>query len=544
MTGAPILAMSWTNAAWIGATSISAAWINPAVIALYLVVLLALGLYFSRRQTTTESYFVARRSIPGWAMGISLLATIITSLTFVSYPGSAFAGDWSLMMPGVMILIVPMIAGFVIVPFYRHAVRMSAFEYFGSRFGRPVRVYAALMFGVGHLAKMGFVFYLLALTVNSITGWRVESLLLLAGAAAVLYALVGGLEAVIWADVLQAILLACGALVAVGYLLFLPPGGPAHALGVAWHAHKISLGSTSLSLHSPTLLVLLLYGTFFYFQKYTADQSVVQRYLSAKTDRSALRGILLGAALCIPVWALFMLIGSLLWSYYRITGEHLPAYVTKGDQIFPYFFSTHLPAGVAGLFLAALFGAAMAMLASDLNCLAMIIVEDGYRLLRPASADRAQLRVGRIAVLGVGVAALAVAWALIHSQGTALALYYGVMSVVAGGLAGLFLLAFLSTRVTPLAAHLGIAANLIFTLWATLTASASLAARLHLPRFTWHEYMIGVVGNVVLIVVGYATAIIAPAPLAARNGLTLWTWLEQRKREQVDAQTVVARPAA
>jgi SSS family solute:Na+ symporter len=529
MTGAPILAMSWTNAAWIGATSISAAWINPAVIALYLVVLLALGLYFSRRQTTTESYFVARRSIPGWAMGISLLATIITSLTFVSYPGSAFAGDWSLMMPGVMILIVPMIAGFVIVPFYRHAVRMSAFEYFGSRFGRPVRVYAALMFGVGHLAKMGFVFYLLALTVNSITGWRVESLLL---------------EAVIWADVLQAILLACGALVAVGYLLFLPPGGPAHALGVAWHAHKISLGSTSLSLHSPTLLVLLLYGTFFYFQKYTADQSVVQRYLSAKTDRSALRGILLGAALCIPVWALFMLIGSLLWSYYRITGEHLPAYVTKGDQIFPYFFSTHLPAGVAGLFLAALFGAAMAMLASDLNCLAMIIVEDGYRLLRPASADRAQLRVGRIAVLGVGVAALAVAWALIHSQGTALALYYGVMSVVAGGLAGLFLLAFLSTRVTPLAAHLGIAANLIFTLWATLTASASLAARLHLPRFTWHEYMIGVVGNVVLIVVGYATAIIAPAPLAARNGLTLWTWLEQRKREQVDAQTVVARPAA
>jgi len=380
--------------------------------------------------------------------------------------------------------------------------------------------------------------------VNSITGWRVESLLLLAGVVAVLYALVGGLEAVIWADVLQAILLACGGLVAVGYLLFLPPGGPAHALGIAWDAHKMSLGSASLSLRSPTLLVLLLYGTSYYLQKYTADQSVVQRYLSAKTDRAALRGILLGAALCIPVWALFMLIGSLLWSYFQITGEHLPAYVTKGDQIFPYFFSTHLPPGVAGLFLAALFGAAMAMLASDLNCLAMIIVEDGYRLLRPASGDPAQLRVGRVAVLGVGAAALAVAWTLIHSHGTALALYYGVMSVVAGGLAGLFLLAFLSTRATARAAQLGIAANLVFTLWATLTESASVAARLHLPRFTWHEYMIGVVGNVVLLVVGYATTVIAPARAEARSGLTLWTWLAARKHEPLESPTIVAKPAA
>jgi SSS family solute:Na+ symporter len=174
----------------------------------------------------------------------------------------------------------------------------------------------------------------------------------------------------------------------------------------------------------------------------------------------------------------------------------------------------------------------------------MIIVEDGYRLLRPASPDRAQLRVGRIAVLGVGGAALAVAWALVHSHGTALALYYGVMSIVAGGLAGLFLLAFLSTRATARAAQVGIAANLIFTLWATLTASASLAARLHLPRFTWHEYMIGVVGNVLLLGVGYATAIVAPAPRTAKHGLTLWTWLEQRKREPAEPSAVKEPSAA
>ncbi|MGB6430734.1 MAG: hypothetical protein WBF06_09115, partial [Candidatus Acidiferrales bacterium] len=131
-----------------------------------------------------------------------------------------------------------------------------------------------------------------------------------------------------------------------------------------------------------------------------------------------------------------------------------------------------------------------------------------------------------------------------HSHGTALALYYGVMSVVAGGLAGLFLLAFLSTRATARAAQLGIAANLVFTLWATLTESASVAARLHLPRFTWHEYMIGVVGNVVLLAVGYATAIIAPARAEARSGLTLWTWLAARKREPLESPAIVAKPAA
>jgi len=526
------------------ASIFAAGWINPAVIALYLAVLLALGLYFSRRQTTTETYFVAGRAVPGWAMGISLLATMITSVTFVAYPGAAYAGDWSLIMPGVMIFVIPLVAGFVIVPFYRHAVGMSAFEYFGSRFGKPVRVYSAVMFAAGHLAKMGFVFYLLALTVNSITGWSIASLLLLAGVVAILYALIGGLQAVIWATVLQAILLASGMLVAVGYLLFLPPGGPAHALSIAWDAHKFSLGSASLTLHSPGLLVLLLYGTSVYLQRYTADQSVVQRYLSAKNDRQALRGILLGAGLCLPVWALFMLIGTLLWSYYRITGEHLPAYVTKGDQVFPYFFSTHLPAGIAGLFLAALFGAAMTMLASDLNCLAMIVVEDGYRLLRPASADARRLRAGKISVAAVGVAALAVAWALAQSNGTALALYYAVLSVVAGGLAGLFLLAFLSARATARAAQIGIAANLGFTLWATLTENASVAARLHLPRFTWHEYMIGVVGNVVMLAVGYAIAIIAPAPASeARDALTLWTWLAQRKREAIKARTITATPA-
>src|SRR5579872_5575355 len=143
---------------------IGAQWVNAVMIVAYIAALAVLGLHFSRRQTSTETYFVARRAIPGWAMGVSLLGTIITSMTFVSYPGAAYAGDWSLMVPSFMMLGIPLLFGKVIVPFYRHVVRMSAYEYFGKRFGTSVRTYSSLMFVVNHMTKMSFVLYVLVLT--------------------------------------------------------------------------------------------------------------------------------------------------------------------------------------------------------------------------------------------------------------------------------------------------------------------------------------------------------------------------------------------
>ena len=159
-------------------------------------------------------------------------------------------------------------------------------------------------------------------------------------------------------------------------------------LRIAWENHKFSFGSHSnFDLSQPTVIVLVMYGFFWYLQKYTADQTVVQRYLVAKSDRAAIRGVALGAVLCVPVWTLFMLIGTCTWSFFKLTGEKLPAYITKADQVFPYFLTMHLPVGMAGLFMASLMGAAMSGLASDLNCLAVVGVEDFYRAL-PARRRR------------------------------------------------------------------------------------------------------------------------------------------------------------
>ncbi len=503
------------------------------VIAAYIAILAGIGIFFARRQRTTDDYFIARGTIPGWAMGLSLLATIVTSVTFVAYPGSAYAGDWSLLVPGIMFVAVLALAGTVIVPFFRHVVHVSAYEYFGRRFGTIVRLYSSFAFAIGHFSKMGFVFYLLALTLASMTGWPIDRVILCTAAITIFYTLLGGIEAVVWSDVVQGFVLWIGILVSLAYLLFLPAQGPHAVLADAWTHHKMSLGSTAIRFDKPTIIVLAIYGFFFYLQKYTGDQTVVQRYLIARSDRSALRGIALGAGLCLPVWTAFMLIGSLLWSFYRVTGEKLPASITKADQVFPHFLITHLPQGLAGLFTAALLGSAMAMLASDMNCLAAIGVEDFFTLARPQSTDRERLRAGKIVVFASGIAAACVALKLAHTAGSALALYYTITAIVAGGLAGLFLLAFLFPRASRAGALSGIVANLLFTTWATVTLNGKI---LNLGRFNfpWHDYMIGAIGHVILLAVGLIVSAVFPAPTSS---LTLWTWLRTRRQIATQAST-------
>ena len=504
-------------------------WVDLAVIVVYMAALVSMGFRFSRRQTSTERYFVAKRSIPGWAMGMSLLATLISSVTFIAYPGSAYAGDWSNLVPGLMVPATLAIVGLVVIPFYRHVVGMSAYEYFGRRFGYLARVYGSIAYALGHFSKMGFVFYLLALTVNSMTGWSTDAMILGVGVVTVAYTLVGGIEAVIWADVIQGFVLWAGVLICLGCLLLLPPGGPAAVWHLAWHSGKISLGSTAPDLSKPTILVLALYGFFYYLQRYTADQTIVQRYLAAKSDRAALRGIALGSALCVPVWTLFMLAGTLCWAFYKQTGEALPGYVHKADQVFPHFVTTHVPAGLSGLFLAALFGAAMANLSSDLNSLAACGVEDYYRVLRPQATDRRRLTVAKLVVGACGLLCIAIATVLAHTNGTALSLWYTISAIVAGGLAGLFLLAFLVERAGKTAAYTGIGASLIFTSYATLTLGGGKLWNLGRFNFPFHDYMIGVIGHVVLLGVGAATSLVFPNRDTASREMTLRGWL-QRKR--------------
>lgn len=503
--------------------------IELAVVACYMAVLVAMGLYFTRRQVSTDVYFMAKRSIPGWAMGLSMFATIITAVTVVAYPGAAYAGDWHLLVPGFMVIGVLALVGFVIIPFFRQVVGMTAYEYFEKRFGPGLRLYASFAFAVGNFSKMAVIQYLLALTIGSMMGWRTLSIIAIVGTATIVYTLLGGMEAVVWTDVVQSVVLWMGLLVTLGFLLLMPSSHPGELFAVAERAHKFSLGTTAWTLSKPGILVLSLYGFFFYLQKYTADQTLVQRYLVARSDREALRGVALGALLCLPVWTLFMLLGTLLWSYYHLTAEKFPAYIHRPAQVFPYFLSTHFPPLLVGLILASLVGAAMASMSSDLNCISVVAVEDFYRKLRPRAKDRDLLWAARVFVGIFGLLTMAFALMLIHAHGTVLSIYYAITGIVAGGLAGLFLLAFVSRRAHRRGAWAGVVVSLVFTIWATLTAKGGEFVNLGSWNYKWHPYLIGVVGNVLLFAFGYAVSMVWRGSETVGDELTMWAWFGRAK---------------
>ncbi len=480
--------------------------LDALVLLAYLSLLAGVGAHFARRQTSTENYFVAKRSVPPWAMGFSLLATLVSSVTFVAYPGSSYAGNWSLLLPGFLVVIVLALVGRWIIPFYRRKIGVSVYEYFQQRFGRRVRLYASFAFSIAHFSKMGFVFYLMALTVNSVTGWNID--LVIGGVAMVMifYALRGGIEAVIWTDVIQGFVMAAGVLLCLGYLLWLPPGGPGAVFALASEQGKFSLGTMEWNLERASIPVLVIYGFFWYLQRYTADQTVVQRYLLASSDKAALKGVATGALFAVPVWALFMLVGTATWAFYQLTGEALPVAVTKPDQAFPFFLASHLPPGFTGLFLAAISGSAMTMVASDLNSLSAVGVEDFYKPMRPESTDAERLRLAKALVAVGGVGAALTAMVIARAQGNALALWFAVSAIASGGLAGLFLLAVWCPRANSMAALTGIAASLTVTAWAVLTQGSKRFLDLGAYNFTWDNLMFGVVGHLTLLAAGVLMA--------------------------------------
>ncbi len=502
-------------------------WLDLLVILAYLAVVAGIGWHYARRQASTEDYFVARRAVPHWAMAFSFFATLISSITFIAYPGSAYAGNWNELVPGFMVIGVLALVGLVVIPFFRHAVGISAYEYFGRRFGYGARAYSALGFSLGHFSKMGFVVYLLALTIHSITGWNLITVVIVSGLVTIFYTLLGGLEAVIWTEVLQGVVMWVGIFVCLAFLFILTPGGPAAAFHLAWAKGKFGLGSWRFDLGPKNVWVMSLYGFFWYLQKYTGDQTIVQRYLVARSDRDALKGIAIGALMCVPVWTLFMLIGTLVWAYYQLSGVALPAFASQADTVFPHFLATAIPPGLAGLFMAALLAAGMSTLASDLNCLAAVGVKDGFGRLRPAASEGQKLAVGRLIVAVCGLAAVGIAIIIALSGERTLLLYFKVSSILTGGIAGLFVLAFLSPRANRGGAWAGIIACLLFTGWGVLTDGKERIWDLGAWNSPFSAIMVGVVGHVVVLAVGYVASWFFPAPGADARSLTLWGWLER-----------------
>ncbi|MFC2116633.1 sodium:solute symporter [Bacteroidota bacterium] len=508
------------------------------IIAISLVVSIGIGVWFSKEQKSTNKYFAGDGKIPAWAIGLSILATLVSSITFLAYPGEGFSSNWIRLVQGLMVPVVLIFMIFTIVPLYRKVIGLSAYEYFEKRFGYFARLYGSLGFILAHFSKMGTVFFLLALALSSMMGIDTLTLIWILGAIIIILTLIGGIEAVIWLDVIQGILLIGGGLLALVIILFTAEGGPGAIWQTASEAGRIGFGPFDWDFVNLTFWVMAINGVFYAIQKYGTDQTIVQRYLTAKSDKDAIKASLIGVLLTVPVWALFMFIGTALFSFYELSGSALPEGM-KADAVFPFFILSELPVGITGLILSALTAAAISSL--DINCLAAVGVQDYYAKFKKNATDLQKLRFGKIMVVAAGLGAIVVASIYVRLDGKGiLGIIFTLYAIFSGGIAGMFLLGLFSKRANKQGLYIGIATCVAFTAYALLTSTTvgsgeneKLMMDLGRLNFNHHKYMLGVYSHVVLFGVGFLASFFFKTPPPEDN----LTWAGWKKIQKENKQT-------
>lgn len=491
-------------------------------IIVYLVFSVGIGFWFMRRNKSTDDYFKGGGQIPSWAAGMSLLATAISSISFLAYPGNAYATNWSLIIPGLMLPFAALLGAYVFAPFYRSCKYTSAYEYLEGRFSPGMRLYAVILYMVQQMWRLGSVLYLLSIPLEILTGYDAEWVILVVGISTTVYCFVGGLEAVIWTDVIQTFVLLGGGIACVIIVFLTPEVGPGVVFETAFRDHKFNItANTSFNFTEVTIWVLILYGLVQNIQEHVGDQIKVQRYTSVKDDRAARRAVMFNGLMCIPVWCLFMFIGTCLYAFYL----NLPDPALEGmksDQVFPHFILTQLPEGVGGLVIAGVMAAAMSTLSSSMNAGATVMTVDIIqRYLMPGRDDAFYLSWGK-ALTGVGgvlmiVTALGVA---AIGQDTFLPLSFFITSLTFGGLGGLFCIGFFSTRANWQGMAMGVVLAVMVTVYLALSSQGdALPAWLIIPegyRATTHPFMIGVFSNVATFVGGYFFSFLFAKPADAK----------------------------
>lgn len=480
-------------------------WLDLAVLAGYLIACVALGLWVGRKSRHPEAFMVAGGRIPSWAVGLSIFGTYVSSISFLALPGKAFAGNWNAFLFSLSIPLAAWIAVRYFVPFYRAGASFSAYEHLEQRFGPWARTYAVFCYLLTQIARMGTIMYLLALALQPLTGWSIPVLILLTGFVVIVYTLYGGMEAVIWTDVVQSIVFIVGALSCVGVLLAGMPKGPGQLFEIAIDHRKFDLGSMALNLSEPTLWVVLFYGLFINLQNFGIDQSYVQRYHTARSTRDAAHSVWLGALLYLPISAVFFFIGTGLFAFYAARPELLPATVDpvgRPDTVFPHFIVAQLPVGFTGLLIASVFAAAQSTVSSSLNCSATLVLCDLYRRhVRPEADGSQAMRILRVSTLVFGIAGTAAAFAMMRIK-SALDVWWEYAGIFSGGMLGLFLLGFICRRARSAPAALGVASGVLVILWMTLSTKASWPAGWETLRNPMHPFMVIVVGTMCILCVG------------------------------------------
>jgi len=479
------------------------------VIFIYLTGVLGMGFYIARiREDTTFGFFQASRKMPFWAVGLSLLATNVSSISFMAIPAVAYATDWVRILNSLtVILIIPFVVHFFL-PFFRRLDVSTAYEYLNKRFNLGVRLFGSVTFILSQLARIGIVIYLPSIALSAATGVDTMLCVLVMGVFTTIYTFFGGMTAVVWTDVVQGTVLIGGAILCIFHIAGLLGGFP-DIIEISMKADKFHTFDWRLD---PTELVVWVVVTGSFFKVlgvYVSDQSMVQRYLTTKNETEAAKGLWTNLIVITPLAFVFYGLGSCLFAFYNTFPEQLSP--GKTDQILPFFIVQQLPIGISGILIAAIFAASMSSLDSSINSISSVCVNDFYKRLFRNSRETLAYKMARIITIITGLLGTLVAVGLlkldikyIQDQGLIF------LGLIGGGLTGLFVLGIFSIRT-----HAG---------GALPGALIGSMIPLVIARFTdFNFFLFGAIGVVSTIILGYILSLAIPAKQKNLENLTWWT---------------------
>ena len=513
---------------------------DMTVILIYFAGVAWAGVYFGKRNKDTEDYFLGGRNFPGWVVGLSLVGTSISSLTFMAYPGDGYKTAWLRLAGAFMMPVAIFIASRWFLPFYRRTKTTSAYEYLERRFGSGTRIYVAFVFLVGQVFRLGSILFLLALLLKKITGWDLGFCIVAGGVFVSFYTVLGGIEAVIWTDVVQTIILIFGGLACLGVIAWRVDGGLFQVVRECVSDGKLRFAETvvhsdvpfqgketdwgsiltfketsyRVTLYSKTAMMLFLLGLQNWLFEYSGNQLVIQRYCASKSPKEARKAMWFCCLSSVPIWTYFMFLGGAMYVYFK----HFPdphAYDilvgnngAAAEEILPYFVLTCLPAGISGIVVAAVLAAAMSSLDSSLNAIATVSVHDIYRrYLVKDKPDRHYLRAARWVAVAASVMMLGTAYYLttvdmktFQDTGIILA------SLLGGGIFGVYMLGFFVPLGDGRAIFWGIVATTAFTIWRGAITLGWWPAPEGNPWYYTDEYYTGFLANACAFLVGFFVA--------------------------------------
>ena len=476
--------------------------IDIIVFLTYTIGIALFGSSFFKKSRTSSSFTLGNNDIPRWVVTMSIFATFVSSISYIALPGKAFQSNWNAFAFSLSLPIASVIAAKYFVPLYRKINSPSAYTFMEQRFGPWARIYVSLCYLLTQFMRIGTILYLLALTLNAVTGWDLATIIVFTGLIVAIYSMLGGISAVLWTDAIQGVILIAGALACAAYILFSMPEGPGQVFTIAVENKKFGLGSFDMDLSKPTFWVVLVYGIFINIQNYGIDQNYVQRYMASKTEKDAKRSVLIGGLIYVPVSALFLFIGTALFAYYDSVAS-LPMElqdVSKSDRVFPHFIVNVLPVGLSGLLVASIFAAGMSTISTSFNSSATVFLTDYYnKYFKKTASNKESLRVLYISSLIISVVGIAIAIAMINVK-SALDAWWMLASVFSGGMLGLFLLAVFSKNKNVVGAIVGVTIGLTLILWLSLS-------RVFLDEdalgYNFHTYLTIVFGTAAIFLVGF-----------------------------------------